>query len=126
MTEIFTETTENDKGIFDNPSNDGSSILCYLLPNNIPYFSVAKICHDTAEKLLYVYTNNKNNDTVEFVYNVKSCGDNCEQLLLLIASRSLRCSSIEDLLYLYTLEMINQSKSDGDDEIVEIINRLKP
>lgn len=126
MTEIFTEPTENDKGIFDNPSNDGSSILCYLISNNIPYFSVAKTCADTKEKILCIYTNNKDNDTLEFTYSVKPCGDNCEELTLLTATKSYNYSSINDLLYRYTLEMINQSESDGDDIITEIVNRLKP
>ena len=126
MTEIFTEPTENDKGVFDNPSNDGSSILCYLISNNIPYFSVAKTCADTKEKILCIYTNDKDNDTLEFTYSVKPCGDNCEQLTLLIASKSYSYSSINDLLYTYTLKMINQSESDEDDIITEIVNRLKP
>ena len=127
MTEIFTEPTENDKGIFDKPSNDGSSILCYLISNNIPYFSVAKTCANTKEKILCIYTNNKANNILEFVYNVKPCGDNCEELTLLTASKSpYGYSSINDLLYTYTLEMINQSESDGDDIITEIVNRLKP
>lgn len=124
MTEIFTETTENDKGVFDNPSNDGSSILCYLISNNIPYFSVAKTCADTKEKILCIYTNDKDNDTLEFTYSVKPCGDNCEQLTLLIASKSYSYSSINDLLYTYTLKMINQSESDEDDIITEIVNKL--
>lgn len=125
MTEIFTEATENDKGVFDKPSNDGSSILFYLLSNNIPYFSVAKTCADTKEKILCIYTNNKDNDTLEFVYHVKPCSEGCEQLTLLTASKSHNCwPAIEDLLYNYTLTMINQSESDGDDIITEIVNKL--
>lgn len=124
MTEIFTEPTEDDKGIFDKPSNDGCSILYYLISNNIPYFSVAKTCADIKEKILCIYTNNKDNDALEFVYSVKPCGDNCEQLTLLTANKLYGYSSINDLLYRYTLEMINQSECDGDDIITEIVNKL--
>ena len=127
MTEIFTETTENDKGLFDidKCDNNGCSILYYLISNNIPYFSIAKTCADTKEKILCIYTNNKDNDILEFVYNVKPCEDGCEQLTLLTANKLYNYSSINDLLYRYALKMINQSECDGDDIITEIVNKLK-
>lgn len=127
MTEIFTEITENDKGVFDKPSNDGCSILNHLISNNIPYFSVAKTCAaDTEEKILCIYTTDGNNDILEFVYHAKPCSEGCEQLTLLTANKSSKCCSIEEVLYICAIEMINQSQSNGDDEIIEIVNRLKP